>query len=425
MPFDQENGLVYAESVMKADNHMRCLRDKHKMSLIEIPGLPTRGAGSLVVMAKRIFFQNMDRLDISSLHDLPQPLTQQLWRWMNESGAVSLHAWQVFANTGLLNREDVFASKLACMRPICLTTFATSADMAWLVDLAIGDVSMGMDDMISISKIPNLRTIHLRRPMRSFPQQPYVSDRILRAWSSAAEDSGALSKLRLLFIDGQRDVTIRTLQHLGHFPALQMFTAFDCGIWSEEVAEIEQGVAGWRRDNLNLLQRLMNENPTQCAWKSPPTWSTLVKKFIAHFVGVDTSPQPVLGLLCSKSTVNRAAWRVCEDDFNEIIFSFQRDPNYRAVAHDATAQPVVKRRRLRGNVAAANYELMTGNFFHQTVIRAAAIPTRYSPAFFVHQIARHYWTRNIMHYHDTMLCNIVHAKGEATPLPHTRIRYGV
>ncbi|KAF2211919.1 hypothetical protein CERZMDRAFT_97839 [Cercospora zeae-maydis SCOH1-5] len=361
MPFDQENGLVYAESVMKADDHMRCSRAKYKMHLLELPGLPTRGAGSLLVMAKRTFFQNMDKLDISSLQDLPQPVIQQLWRWTNESGAVSLHAWQVFASTGLLNREDDFPFKLACMMPACLARFATSPNMAWLVDLAIGDVSMNTEDMISLSKIPNLRTLHLRRTMRNFPQQTYMSDRILRAWALVAKNSGALSKLQLLFIDGQRDVTTRTLQYLGHFPALQMFTAFDCGICCEDIAGKEQDVAGWRLDNLNPLQRLIVEKPTRFSGKSPPQWPTLVRMFIADFLGVYTSSQPVLRLLCSKSTINRAGQRVCEDDFNDTIFSFQRDPNYRAVAREATAQPVAKRRRLRGNVAAANYELMTGN----------------------------------------------------------------
>ena len=242
MPFDQENGLVYTEKIMKVNDHTSCFKSHYRTSKLRLPKHPKRGTRSLVDTAKTTLFRNTDKLDASSLQGLPQAIIEQLWKWANDCNAASFHVWQVFARTNRLKVPDIKERRITCMRPACLAPVANDANMAWLVHLVIRDVDMDTDDAISIWQIPNLQAIHVRG---SRSKQELVSDRILGAWASAATDLGAMSKLELIFIDGQRDITPHSLQYQGRFPALQLFTVFRCGEDWEKSIRGGQSVAGW------------------------------------------------------------------------------------------------------------------------------------------------------------------------------------
>ncbi|WPB06028.1 uncharacterized protein RHO25_010683 [Cercospora beticola] len=356
MPFDRENGLVYTERVMKANGHRRCFYDKHHMPSLELPKHPDRGARSLVDMAKGTLFRNTDMLDASSLQGLTQGVIEQLWRWANDCNAVSLHVWQVFARTNRLMVHDMKKRRIPCMRPACLASIANDANMAWLVRLTIKDLAIDMDDAISIRKIPNLQTFYIRG---SGARQEGVSDRILRAWASAAKDLGAMSKLELMFLGAQWDLTPHSLQYLSHFPALQVFTVFRCGGYWEEAIRKGQGVAGWSLCNPNPVQQLIRSN-TRAGCDLATIWAEFAKNFIANAKGIASSNKPVLQLIGSYNPRNGRK-KPRHRDWKDPIFSFQRDTKFQAVAPEATAQPVAKRRKLNNNVGAANYELMTGN----------------------------------------------------------------
>lgn len=242
MPFDQENGLVYTERIMKANDHTSCFQSKRFVPFVKAPPHSQRGTRSLVDTAIITLFGNTDLLDASSLQSLPQAVIEQLWEWANDCKAVSLHVWQVFARTNHVKVHDIKGRRITCMRPACLAPVANDANMAWLVHLTIRDVAMDTDDAISIWQIPNLQAIYIQG---SGTKQELVSDRILRAWASAATDSAAMSKLELMFIDGQREITPHCLQYLSQFPALKLFTAFKCGQdWIKAFGRA-QSLAGW------------------------------------------------------------------------------------------------------------------------------------------------------------------------------------
>ncbi|PPJ55576.1 hypothetical protein CBER1_03704 [Cercospora berteroae] len=356
MPFDQENGLVYTERIMKANDHTGCFQSKRCVPLVKLPQHSQRGTRSLVDTAIITLFGNTDLLDASALQNLPQAVIEQLWKWANDCKAVSLHVWQVFARTNRMKVHDIKGRRIRCMRPACLAPVANDANMAWLVHLTIRDVAMDTDDAISIWQIPNLQAIYIQG---SGTKQELVSDRILRAWASAATDSAAMSKLELMFIDGQREITPHCLQYLSQFPALQLFTVFRCGEDWEKAIRKGQSVAGWSLCDPNPVQQLIISK-THSGFDSGVVWADFVENYIANAKGVALSNKPVLELIGSDQARDRGmkAWH---RGFNHTIFSFQRDTNAQAVAPEVIAQPVAKRRKLKNNVGAANYQLMTGN----------------------------------------------------------------
>jgi hypothetical protein len=227
MPFDQDSGLVFTEKIVSVQE---CSHpDKHHTRFRKAVKYGDHGARSLMDMAKTTLFRNMKDLDKTSLEGLPLSVVERLWTWMSRSSSATLHAWQLFADTGHFDKNFVKRVELRCMRPQCLASFASSTDIAWLTDLTIGFVAMDTQASLSISEVPNLRSLDVQycRPDRG--RSPFT-DRIIGAWAHDASERGALSRLELLFINDEPAITMHTLQHLHRFPALSTFAVRNCGI---------------------------------------------------------------------------------------------------------------------------------------------------------------------------------------------------
>lgn len=109
----------------------------------------------------------------------------------------------------------------------------------------------------------------------------------------------------------------------------------------------------------NPVQQLIISK-THFGSDSGVVWPDFVENFIANAKGVALSKKPVLELVGSDQARD-GGMKARHRDFNHTIFSFQRGTNAQTVAPEVVAQPVAKRRKLKNNVGAANYRLMTGN----------------------------------------------------------------
>ena len=72
-------------------------------------------------------------------------------------------------------------------------------------------------DLLSVSRLPNLAMLSLVGLARET-----LRDRIVRAWSRAASEAGALSKLRIFRCDSTNCFTTQTFSYLKALPALRM-----------------------------------------------------------------------------------------------------------------------------------------------------------------------------------------------------------
>lgn len=102
-----------------------------------------------------------------------------------------------------------------------------SPSFAWLVNLALENVTLDNGDLVAIATCDNLRTIRFHA---SPGYDTGFSDRILNSWAFAASAGGALPKLEAIYIDGHENITAWALQYLSHFPALELLCVHQCRI---------------------------------------------------------------------------------------------------------------------------------------------------------------------------------------------------
>lgn len=252
MPFDRNSGVVYHEAVVGLHSCPDLYRHRLRCISSAVPS-QTRGSNTLVDMARRRFARTLTARSTDYIKEvLPEQMAEKLWEWLVRNGAASLSAWKVFAATGYFGSGHTKVLSLSCTRQQCLHFAVLRADMSWLTDLTIGGEGLSGDSLASIPRLCNLRTFHLRldgRPSRE--AQALLSDRTLRAWAADASERNALSKLEMIVVDEQTDITISVLQYLNGFPSLGTFATRKCGIDAREevtrrVIAGESQRVGWR-----------------------------------------------------------------------------------------------------------------------------------------------------------------------------------
>lgn len=118
-----------------------------------------------------------------------------------------------------------------------------SATCTWVVNLEVTNHDVTPEQLVAVSRLDNLRVFNMATHFKTRAERGF-HDRILRAWADAARETGALSKLRFLFLYNQSGVTKWSLPHLEAFPSLDEFCSHDCGITRKDV---EQRRGFWRR----------------------------------------------------------------------------------------------------------------------------------------------------------------------------------
>jgi hypothetical protein len=94
----------------------------------------------------------------------------------------------------------------------------------WITNLELGNAPCTVDELISLSQIRNLHTLHIR----GFNARVPFSDRVIREWAHEAGKGKAFLKLEMMFIDNIPEITPLSLNHLNAFPKLDTFCVRDC-----------------------------------------------------------------------------------------------------------------------------------------------------------------------------------------------------
>lgn len=364
MPFDRDSGLVFNERIIAMQQQCRHeKKHKHNKTFVAPIRSASDGPRSLVDMAKNTLFRNMDKLDHTALQHLPPSMIDQLWTSITDSAADSLHAWQVFARTGIFDNKKMKKKKksarrmnMSCMKPECLMDIASSPEMSWLTNLTVGSVAMDMGAALSISQIPNIRNIHIQacQPGIDRERSPFT-DRLLRSWAADATDRGAMSLLEMIFMDDQLEITTNALRYLGAFPKLNMFTVRDCGINAHSNATGRAKIVsagqrvGWNLNRPGALEQFV----TQARWGS---WSQVVEFYTMKCRAEGDDHRPVIHV--EAEVESRLHGPLCTSC--DRVLSFERNWNYEPIALAHEMEPATKRRKIRASSSRAAQELMSG-----------------------------------------------------------------
>ncbi|KAL8870729.1 MAG: hypothetical protein Q9174_003289 [Haloplaca sp. 1 TL-2023] len=93
-----------------------------------------------------------------------------------------------------------------------------SPSFSWVTFLTVGQSSLLQDvDLLSISRLPNLGMLSLVDLGREA-----LRDSLVRAWSRAASEAGAFSKMRIFRCDSKNCFTSQTFFYLKALPVLRM-----------------------------------------------------------------------------------------------------------------------------------------------------------------------------------------------------------
>ncbi|KAL8780738.1 MAG: hypothetical protein Q9194_000740 [Teloschistes cf. exilis] len=179
----------------------------------------------------------------------------------------SLSLWQTFVTSFGNQGDDGMRYKLLvlpkesmrlsdCIKPM------TSPSFAWITFLTVANISCTRAELIQISRVANLGMLTIG-PLRG--EEIGLDNSLVRAWSRAASEAGAFSKLRILVLN---DITCRALTssvftYLREFPALGMLlipTNF------HDMSDDTAVAHGWYRFKNSELRRTRFETQT-CTWQ--------------------------------------------------------------------------------------------------------------------------------------------------------------
>ena len=173
------------------------------------------------------------------------------------------NTWRIFA-TVLRQESNIPTLELLRFRhsipnpvsPLSVyTSPLTSNSFDFLTSLSI-TTPFPVPDMCALSSIRNLGVLEIINT--SYTNPITVSDRVVRAWHTAALTEGAFQVLRIMKLWGYNEVTDHSLAFLNSFPSLSLYDVRDCGFRSD--AELRARQAGWMTiKSQDALQFLDNQ----------------------------------------------------------------------------------------------------------------------------------------------------------------------
>jgi hypothetical protein len=146
-----------------------------------------------------------------------------------------------------------------------------SPNFDWLVCVTITEARFTRQDVINVSNIRNVVVLDIGALIRGTSDSNLVNDSVIRSWARAAQEDGAFSKLQVLLIRDQRDVTHQALTYLHMFPSLVLFGVQGCFSphrSTQGVAEIH----GWTTDDESgTLSKIEHDIAYGSTWDSHMT----------------------------------------------------------------------------------------------------------------------------------------------------------
>ncbi|KAK7546750.1 hypothetical protein IWX49DRAFT_422313 [Phyllosticta citricarpa] len=207
------------------------------------------GAAPLEDTAVRCILRNLDCLDHNHLSCLPWPMRRLLWDEVRRMRLDSVRTWQMFVLASSQEQETFHEPKRTLIDRFMTATAldftfkkATAPNFEWIVHLALEDFAVSESEWDRIKNVTNLASLlvyNKSRELRGHQKEPRyfaeIDDRVIKAWSFAAREEGAFSKLRVLHIHDSKFLTNDSLLFLASFPALKFCHFMDCNITVEDL----------------------------------------------------------------------------------------------------------------------------------------------------------------------------------------------
>jgi hypothetical protein len=144
-----------------------------------------------------------------------------------------------------------------------------SESFHWITHLSISNVMFSRTELVNLSKLVNIGALDILASPR-YPQTSLdtMEDGIVRAWSRAATEEGAFSKLRVLMLRYHTEVTPRSLEYINCFPSLMLYNVTGCSITTKSEGKAHK--LGWTCEaGKDLLEALQRDKEMARSWDLP------------------------------------------------------------------------------------------------------------------------------------------------------------
>ncbi|MCJ1411785.1 hypothetical protein MMC19_005877 [Ptychographa xylographoides] len=143
----------------------------------------------------------------------------------------------------------------------------TSRSCQWITFLSLSHLTCSRSDLINISKLTNIGILTIGRGVEASANglDDSIDNSIFRAWSRAAKETGAFSRLRVLVCRSQRDITFQALDYLSQIPTLTHFLLEHCPLGPKDILFAQK--LGWKyRAGTGLIGFLAESGTTKRSW---------------------------------------------------------------------------------------------------------------------------------------------------------------
>lgn len=206
------------------------------------------------------------------------------------SGLSSFHLWKVFSES-LLQRDDsihVYQYRHKIRNPESKLPIYTgpllSDKFKFLAFLSI-TTYFPVPEIVQLHKLRNLVALEIVGD--GDPDEPSVTDRSIRAWSSAAQSEGAFPVLRTLKLWLHPQVTDASLAYIDSFPSLAIYDVTDCGFDQHRSMKLQ--LPGWystkEKALLPILETICAERALTMRSKPEESANTTSNGFKPHSSG--------------------------------------------------------------------------------------------------------------------------------------------
>ena len=246
--YDASSGLTWNETTIPSSHNPSLFRTSSKRRNPSVLA-SRRTVPSLQELAIQSLLDNIDQVDVHTLQGLPFTLATKLWKRVEQQNLTTPTVWAAFC--AAFPEDEQFhyytASDMAPQRSMQELISGLSSPKRgldsyyWLTALTISNLELTQSDVLDLTRLPNLVALDIHSPTTD--PIGNVSDRTIRAWSEHSATSGAFSKLQVLILRHQRQISHASLNYLNHFPNLTLFGVKGCDLSQRH--EAEANALGW------------------------------------------------------------------------------------------------------------------------------------------------------------------------------------
>ncbi|KAI4167284.1 MAG: hypothetical protein LQ343_007328 [Gyalolechia ehrenbergii] len=173
-------------------------------------------------MCVRYFLSDTFNITNSAIETLPVHLASQIWLEIKKSQLDSLRVWKIFVSAfgnqlgkSLIHKRVILRDPPSDLSE-CISHIV-SPRFDWVTFLTLAHVPFSRTDVIQVARLTNLGKLSLGPHSNG---DIGLDDSIVRAWSRAASEAKAFTKLRILTCRSHVNITGQIFAYFQEFPAL-------------------------------------------------------------------------------------------------------------------------------------------------------------------------------------------------------------